>query len=137
MTTSSKTAADIINASFDILGITAENEPVSSAQQATALITLNDLLQSFVMEGIQMPYANMAATDTMTIPASQFRAVQYLLAYELAPKFGTDITPQVQGLCMRAMTELQAYYAQIETLDVDTGLRYTPTRYWGTGSVRY
>lgn len=90
------TNSQIITAALRALRIVGEGESASAAQSADALAILNQMLEAWSVEGIDLQY--FAQTDVSAacpIPAWSERGVIACLALELAADYGAELTAAV------------------------------------------
>ena len=83
------TANELIRRSLRSLGVLYHNESPTSDEATDALATLNDMLNAWLLEGMDLEvYENLELTDTLPYPDDHISAMRYGLAVELAPKAG-------------------------------------------------
>ena len=64
-----------------------------------------------------------AVTDEMTLPVGYERMLGYLLASELAPEYGREVSPTVQRLAYGARRQIKAANLEVPTLSAVTSTR--------------
>jgi hypothetical protein len=80
----SRTNVDIIESAYKLLGVVGESQSVSAEQGATGLDTLNQLMNAWAVEDIQLGYfTQTSTTDTCPIPDWAEMGVISALAQQL------------------------------------------------------
>ena len=88
------TNLEVIGDALRELGVLSETETASAEQGLHGLRKLNEMMEAWTEDGIQLGYfAQSATTDTCPVPAWALRAVKACLAPELAPTYGATISP--------------------------------------------
>jgi hypothetical protein len=119
----SVTLRDVASAAAQYLGVLDSGETLSAQQEADALEAVNNMLESWVNEQVQMirlvlqtftlaggtytpaavlQFAN--ATTPLVIPAGYVRAIQLAAAIELAPQYDMQPSPAL----VKTYTEARA-----------------------------
>lgn len=95
------TVADLIRRSLQTLGQLAAGETPTAAEEADAFLALNDMLDGWAAEG--MDVSTFAAVGgEVDLPPGYARAIQYGLAVELAPSYGVAVPGEVGGVAAEA-----------------------------------
>src|SRR3546814_9921080 len=89
------TARVLITGSLRLLRVIADEEEPTASQLADGLSSLNDLLHSLKSHNADMAYQDITADDALPVPREHIRPIRYMLAAELAPEYGAQLTPEV------------------------------------------
>jgi hypothetical protein len=101
------TNQDIIRDALGLLGVLAETESVSADQAAHGLRVLNDLMDEWEADNIEIGYyAQTEPNVEFPAMARTALAVKYALAVALAPHYGRSAPAEVAVLAQR-------YYARL------------------------
>lgn len=116
------TARVVVTRSLKLLRVIAAEETPTASQMADGLDSLNDLLHSLKSHNADIDHQDLTADDDLPVPPEHIRPIKYLLASEMAPEYGTQLTPEVAVEAKAAMPTLQAYYRRTAKLRVDDGI---------------
>lgn len=116
------TTLDIIRRAMRSIGVLRHSESPSASEAADALDTLNDMLNAWIHDGIDLEYLNVALTDTFAYPDDHIAAIRYNLAVELCGEYGKQIPPVVAANAVRYKASLQAKYCDPDLLEMDEAL---------------
>lgn len=87
---------DVIGDSLRELGVIAETETPSADQGSHGLRKLNDLLEAWTEDGIELGFfAQSATASDCPVPNWALRAVKLCLAPELATAYGASVSPEL------------------------------------------
>lgn len=90
------TAAQVIKAALQKILVQASESAIDADQYSDAMNTLNDLMNAYAAEGINLGYTEVTSIgDAVTVPAGALRGIIYNLAIDLAPEYGGEVTPAV------------------------------------------
>jgi hypothetical protein len=117
------TVRDIIEQAYRLIGIVAEDEPMSAAQAETGLFTFNAMMAGFEILGADPGHTDAALGDQSALPAQFTEAQVRTLASRLAP-MGTRGPFDAR----RFEDALRAQFMQVETVKFPN---MRPYRYWG------
>ena len=79
-----------------LIGVIQETETPSAEQGADAVTALNDMMMSYMEDGIDLGYNPQSSTaDSWTPPQGEREAIKYLLAVRLASNYGAVIPEAV------------------------------------------
>lgn len=117
------TVNDLIRRAMRSLGVLHTGENPSAAEAADALDTLNDLLNAWRNEGLDLEVvSDLALTDTLPYPDDHVTAIRYNLAVELAPEYGVQVSQVVAAMARRHWLALRAQYMRPDTLSTPDDL---------------
>ena len=117
------TANELIRRSLRSLGVLYHNESPTNDEANDALATLNDMLNAWLLEGMDLEvYENLELTDTLPYPDDHISAMRYGLAVELAPEYGVQVSTEVAAMAGKTYTALRAFYCDPDTLSTDSML---------------
>jgi hypothetical protein len=123
------TYRDIVNKSLRELGVLHSGEVASDDEGAAGLTALNQMLNSWIYDGIDMEHTTATGlTDTISYPDDHHSAFAYNLALRLAPQFGISPSPVLLAMASQGFRAMQGRYLKIKPLSVDIGLRWNPNR---------
>lgn len=126
------TANDIITGALRLLGVVASGEAYPADQAADGLTALNQMIAALKTDGIDMGLSPLTLAATVGVPDDEIKALRYLLAVDLAPEYSMAPPDVVAVQAERGRTALQAKYAVVGTLTLDTSLVCTPLqKRWG------
>ena len=92
-------ALEYVTDALRYIGVISETETPSAEQGADGVRKLNELMASLEEDGIDLGYAQIADTaDTVVIPLGEVRTVKALLAVNMAPIYGAEITEVVANV---------------------------------------
>lgn len=126
------TVNDLIRRAMRSIGVLHHNEEPSSDEAADALQTLNDMLNAWIYEGMDLEFAaDLVLTDTLPYPDDHAAAFRYALAVELAPEYGVQPPPAVLAMAANYKSALKTRYIDPDTLGTDPFLSpvYNPNGY--------
>lgn len=106
----SKTAADVINASFRKLKVLAGEEALTAAEMADALDNFNTMMHGFGPQGIYYTHVDLAQTDTVNMPDEMLDSLIFMFADAMAEDYGVTLSPKMARDIARAEAAMQAHY---------------------------
>lgn len=90
------TNADVIGDALREINVIGETDSVSAEQGAYGLRAMNDMIEAWTQNGINLGYfAQTSTTDTCPIPAWAKMGVVSALAIAMAPNYGKSISPEL------------------------------------------
>jgi hypothetical protein len=90
------TNLEVIGDSLRELGVISETETASAEQGTHGLRKLNDLLEAWTEDGIELGYfAQSLTADDCPVPNWALRAVKLCLAPEIATAYGAKVSPEL------------------------------------------
>ncbi len=116
------TAQDIIDSSAKMAGILAEGQSLEGGVNTDALNRLNRMFARWTNKGIDFGLATLAASDTIYVDDADEEAIELGLALRLMVKHRKQIPPGLSASGDDAVTELQAKYAKVPIMNLDTAL---------------
>lgn len=133
-----KTNVEIIESAYRTIGVVGESQSVSAEQGASALDTLNQMMNAWAVEDIQLGYfTQTSTTDTCPIPEWSEQGVISALAQQLltlypsaqaAPGLMDDATNGI-GTLKRICLNQKLNPLDTRYLGVGDGQRYRYGRY--------
>lgn len=125
------TNTQIVTDALRELRLVAEGESATADQAGDALRVLNQMMESWAVEDIDLQYfAQTSLSDTCPIPAWAEKGVVAALALELASGYGSAVT---DTLAKRASDG----YAVIARQCLNAKLQSADMRHLGAGNARY
>ena len=121
--TARTTVNNVIRRALLSLGVLRAGESSTPAEAADALDTLNDMLNSWRQEGIDLEHLDLALADNLPYPDDHILCFWTNLAVLLAPQFGVQVSPIIGGMARRSYLALRSQYMQPDTLGIDQALR--------------
>ena len=117
------TTRDILTRAYRKIGVVAEDEEMSGDQSANGLSALNMMMHGWELFGINVLHADLDVSDEFPLDAKFHEGTVFLLADRLA---GDNRQPAPDAdMFLRA---LQAAYMQIETVDLEPSVVFSPSR---------
>lgn len=113
------TARVVVTRALKLIRVIAAEEEPQAQELVDGVAALNEMLHGLKSHNADLDYQDITADDDLPVPPEHIRPIRYMLAAELAPEYGTQLTPEVAVEARDAMTILQAYYARSTTLRVD------------------
>jgi hypothetical protein len=125
------TARDLVTMSLRSIGVLHSGEVPSAEEANDGLDALNQMLQSWIYEGINLEYLNLGLNDTVPYPDDHIGPFRWNLAVRLSPDYGIQVTPAIAALATEGYRQLQRYYLDPPNLQVadDLAARFNPNRY--------
>lgn len=125
------TVNEVIKRALRSIGVLHHNEDATDDEAADALTTLNDMLNAWRLQGIDLEHLDVALTDEMPYAGEDIAAIRYNLAMELAGEFGVPPPAVTAVRADSSFRALQAKYAAPDELKADEFFRYKPNRDYG------
>jgi len=125
------TANDIINRAFFHLEIVPAGETALAEDAQEALAVLNEMLDGFELEDINLDHTTLTGAATVNVPRSHIEGLGFCLAHKLAHAWGKTPSPIVIDEKNRALRLFKAIYKPLVKLDIDTGLVRMPSQFMG------
>ena len=116
------TAQELINSSAKQAGILAEGQNLENGVNADALKRLNRMIARFENNGIELGLSTLIASDTLYIDDADEEALEVQLTLRLMVRHRRPIDPGLAGAGRDALTELQAKYNVIKTMNIDPAI---------------
>ena len=113
------------------LGVLHHNESPTADEAADALATLNDMLNSWRLEGMDLEHIEGVLTDTVPYANEIIPAIRYNLAMELSTEFGVEPSMPLIQRAASTYRALQAEYSDPDELRADDLFRYVPNEEYG------
>lgn len=116
------TVKQIIKRAMRSLAILQSGEEPTAAEAQDAVETFNAMLHAWEHDGIPLNHIDLAYADTFPYPDHHVDPVMYNFAVRYGVEFGKDIPAVVIGGAESGYRNLQNYYVDVPTLEVDTAL---------------
>jgi hypothetical protein len=114
------TNSDYFTDALGLIGVLAEGESPSAEQGAKMLKVLNDMMDAFAADGIDLAFNPQSSTTaTLDIPEGHKQAVKYLLAVHAAPHFEVPIPDFVATIARSGYDRLLRIAVQANSLPRD------------------
>lgn len=123
------TANELIIRAAKTAKILAAGETMEDGDAQDILDSLNDLLHSWELDGIDLGHTDLALTDTVQLPDSHIRAIRYNLAADISSEYGVQLGPIDADRASNGFRMLQAHYRRPGILKIDPKLAVIGTRY--------
>lgn len=99
---------EVILDALELLIVQQEERALPSAESSSAIRALNDLMFELDIDGIALGYTEVSATsDLMTVPRGAIRAIKALLAVDLAPKYGVEVSTTLSNNAEKGRRSLE------------------------------
>jgi len=106
-----QTARQVLTRAMRRIRQIAGEEPMSAAELADGLVTMNGAMHGFGPKGIHYSHVDLAANDTVNMPDEQIDNLIWMIAQALAPEYGyVFATADEKAALLGALQELQAAY---------------------------
>jgi hypothetical protein len=120
------TARDLITMSLRTIGVLHSGETPSAEEATDGLDTLNQLMNSWLYEGIDLEWKTLTSlNDAIVYPDDHIGPFRYNLAVALSPDYGVQVTPAVAALARNGYDQLRRQYLDNRELAVDNALTQT------------
>jgi hypothetical protein len=116
------TGLDFVRRAMRSIGVLQQGEVPSAQEASDALGTLNDMLQAWRLDGIDLEFEDLTLTSFVPLAREDTRAIRYCLALELAGEFGMTPGQGVLKYAAEGLQQMRAKYSKIRSLSVDDGL---------------
>ena len=107
------TAQDLINRASTLASVRPADYALTADLNTLYLDLLNDMLQEWENDGINLGLPTLAASDTITLPDSDLMAIRYNLAVGIAEHSDKDVKQSVFVRATRFLKRLRAKYAPL------------------------
>lgn len=128
------TARDLITMSLRSIGVLHSGETPSAEEADDALDTLNQMLSSWLYEGIDLEYTTITDLNAeIPYPDDHIGPFRWNLAVRLSADYGVAVTAAVAALAKEGYDQLRREYLDNRELTVDNALSaiYAPNRGYG------
>ena len=102
----------------------------------TGLENMNQMIHGWANSGIHLNYENIELTDDLPFPDRDHENIKYLLAFRLAPEYGTELTPEVATMAREAKATLQAVYGVQLEARPDLSITDRQSRYGNVYNIK-
>ena len=123
------TANELIIRAAKTAKILAACEIMEDGDAQDILESLNDLLHSWELDGIDLGHTDLTLTDEVQLPDSHIRAIRYNLAADISSEYGVQLGPIDAERATNGFRMLQAHYARPGKLKIPTQLAAIGQRY--------
>lgn len=113
------TVSDIVRRAMKLATVLDDEETPEASELSDGVDSLNDLLSSWMDEGISICNGGLVASDTFPVDGKEARAVKFNLAVEIAPEYGKVLDPLVVNTASELLTWLRTKYVKVDTMDFD------------------
>lgn len=125
------TARDLITMSLRSIGVLHSKETPSAEEADDGLDALNQMLNSWLYEGIDLEYTTIDDLNAeIPYPDDHIGPFRWNLALRLSAEYGVQVTPAVAALAKEGYDQLRREYLDNRELTVDNALSavYSPNR---------
>ena len=130
------TARNVIYRALRLIRAIDPTEAPQADESTTSLQALNEMMHGLENHGIYMDWEDIALTDNMPNPNRDIRPITYLLAAEIAPEFGMELTPEVAVEARGAKAILQAWYGITPASRPDLSITDRLSRYGNVYNIK-
>lgn len=117
------TALDILKRSSALAGERAFNAGLNPIKQADYLALLNELIDGWRNEGIDLELSTLTSGDTVYVDDADLISIRYALAVLIMENEGSPLKPTVLNRAGELQNSLRSKYHSIRDLEVPLGLR--------------
>ncbi len=119
------TTQELINKSAKLAGIRAEAQTLEAGINTDAIKSLNMMIARFRNNGIDLGLSTLSAADELYIDDADEEALYLQLSLRLMAEHKRPIDPGIALAGKDAVTELQAKYTKIPTMNINSVLTST------------
>ena len=130
------TARTVIKGALRLIRAIDVTEEPEADDTTTGLEVMNQMIHGWQDEGIYIEYEDVELTDVMPFPKGDITHIRYLLASELAPEYGIELTPEVAVKAREAKATLQASYGIQPESRPDLSITNRQSRYGNVYNIR-
>lgn len=132
----STTARNVIYRALRLIRAIDPTETPEAQEVTDSLQALNEMMHGLENHAIYMDWEDIALNDDMPNPNRDIRPITYLLAAEIAPEFGKDLTPEVAVEARGAKAILQAWYGITPQSRPDLSITDRLSRYGNVYNIK-
>lgn len=116
--------AELITRALQLAGVVGMNRTPSADEMTDGLDTLNDMLQAWTLDGMDLGLSALETSDEDLLDPAYIRGIRYSLAVELASAHGilNELPDYVVGLADSEQDKIRAALADIDYARVDPAL---------------
>lgn len=125
------TARDLVTMSLRSIGVLHSGETPSAEEANDGLDALNQMLHSWLYEGVDLQHETLGLNDTVPYPDDHIGPIRWNLAVRLSPDYGIQVTPAIAALADQGFRQLARDYCEPDTLEMPRELSssYNPNRF--------
>lgn len=125
------TVAELVTRALQLAGIVGMNRTPSAFEMNDGLATLNEMLESWALDGMDMGMGTLLVTDEDLWDASFVRGIRYSLAVELAAAHGllNELPAHVPVTAESEQGKIRAALADIDYARCDKALLWRGTNF--------
>lgn len=118
------TIGELVTRALQLAGVIGMGRAPSAAEMNDGIDTLNEMLQAWALDGMDLGLNTLVQTDTDMIDAAFVKGIRYNLAVELAGSHGilNELPATVVGEAESQKELLRAALADIDNLRCDNSL---------------
>ena len=108
------TVLDVVTGALQLLEVQTAESPVEPVESADGLISLNDMMNEWNVDGIDVGYPReglTSTTDILRVRIGSIGAIKANLAIYFAPEYGRIVTPVLQQRADKGKTALRSSLA--------------------------
>jgi hypothetical protein len=113
------TALDVITRALRKLKVYGAGEDVGASDAEDCLVSLNDMLFGWAINGIDLAHTTLALTDALDVPNDHLEAITLSLAERVADEFAAQFSPVDAAIADQGRAALRAYHFTIATIGID------------------
>lgn len=110
------TTTEIISRALRLFGAKASNMAIAGSEQSEGLETLNGMLHSWKLKGINLNHTNYTSGETVYLPDEVIDAVIYNLVPRLAPEYEIEPAAYILMEADMLLRRLEAKYKTTNTM---------------------
>jgi hypothetical protein len=110
------TALDVITRSLRKLKVYAAGEDPSSEDADDCLVSLNEMLHAWALDGIGLGHVTLVLTDTLDVPDDHLETIRLSLAERVQGDYGATLAPADVYAADKGRAALRAIYFDIDEL---------------------
>ncbi len=122
------TARSVIKSSLRLISAIAVGETPTAEEATDGLETLNDMLHSWALHGVELDHTTLTLDDTVQLPDNHLKGVKYVLALTLGTEYGLPVKPEIAAIAAQEWTKIKAHHATVEDMALDHALAWNPSK---------
>jgi hypothetical protein len=122
------TVNDLVTRALQLAGVVGMTRAPSAAEMNDGIDTLNEMLASWAIDGMDLGLSTLIQTDDVLVDDSYMRGIRYSLAVELAGEHGllSELPASVIATADTEMGKIRAALVDIDYLRADNSLLRLP-----------
>lgn len=116
------TATAVVSTALRKAGILAAGQTASAEELDDGLETLNDMMNAWSLDGIDIGWSDVALADTLPVPDEYLRCIKYSLAVELCSEYGKQAPQEISIIAGKSKSDIRKSLVSIPAPEFDAGV---------------